>query len=420
MSNARPRALARPARRSVLAVAVTLGLLMVASPALHGAQADTPAERYAAIVVDADSGEVLFARHADDERYPASITKVMTLYLVFQALENGRLKPDDRITVSARAASRPPSKLGLPAGSRLTVDAAIRALAVRSSNDVAVALAEEIGGTESGFAAMMTAQARKLGMRHTRYVTANGLPDPRQTSSARDTAILSLAIRRDFPQYYSYFGQRRWTYQGHGYNNTNGLLHTMPGVDGIKTGYTRASGYNLVASARRDGHRVIAVVLGGRSSQTRNSHVAGLIEDGFRAQRVLASGGTLAESRAVFDAPSDPARRIALPTATPADAGRAPPAPVRVPGPEDERPVWRAQVGAFRDAALADAWLGDISRRFREQFADAEGEIVRNAGGWRQVRYGAFTRPRAAAACAALEARGVSCLVVGPVPPAGS
>src|SRR5690606_16498341 len=157
------------------------------------------------------------------------------------------------IPIPPRAAAQPPSKLGRPAGSRITVDDAIRALAVRSANDIAVALAEHVGGSEARFAALMTLRAQELGMTQTRYVNPHGLPDSRQISSARDIAILSRSMMRDFPQYYGYFGQRQWTFDGRSYNNTNGLLHSMPGVDGIKTGYTNASGYNLAASAVRDG-----------------------------------------------------------------------------------------------------------------------------------------------------------------------
>ena len=230
------------ARRVSVALACVLSLFAFSAATVNGVQAQDSSEvRYASIVVDANSGEVIFARRADSPRYPASITKVMTLYLVFEAMAEGRVSPDDLVTISPRAASQPPSKLGLPAGSRIRLDDAIRSLAVRSANDIAVALAEHVGGSEARFAALMTLRAQELGMTQTRYVNANGLPDSRQLSSARDIAILSRAVMRDFPQYYHYFGQRQWTFEGRNYNNTNGLLHSMPGVDGIKTGYTNAS-----------------------------------------------------------------------------------------------------------------------------------------------------------------------------------
>ena len=185
--------------------------------------------RYAAIVVDAATGEVLFARHADSRRYPASLTKMMTLYLTFEALEQGKAKLDDVLTISPRAASQPPSKLGLAAGQTITLDNAMRATAVRSANDMALAIGEHIGGSEARFTNMMTMKAEQLGMTQTRYVTANGLPDARQLTSARDQAILARAIMRDFPQYYSYFGLHDWAYNGRTYRNTNGLLPTGRG-----------------------------------------------------------------------------------------------------------------------------------------------------------------------------------------------
>lgn len=257
--------------------------------------------RYAAIVVDAQSGEVLFARHADSRRYPASITKVMTLYLTFEALAEGRVKPDDILTVSPHAASQPPSKLGLAAGQTITLDDAMKATAVRSANDMAVAIAEHIGGSEARFTAQMTLKAQELGMTQTRYVNANGLPDARQLTSARDLAILARAIMRDYPQYYRYFGLHDWAYNGRDYRNTNGLLHSGNGYDGMKTGYTNASGYNLAASSVRDGKRLITVVLGGRSTASRNAHVAALMDTGFEVERARSNGERIQVAQTFFE-----------------------------------------------------------------------------------------------------------------------
>lgn len=392
--------------------ALSLAALAVLTPIQSSAVAE-PEERYAAIVVDAGSGEILFARHADKRRFPASITKVMTLYLVFEALESGRIRKDEMITVSAHAAAQPPSKLGLAAGRRISVDSAIRSLAVHSSNDMAVALAEHVGGSESRFAEQMTRKARDLGMTRTRFVNPHGLPDSRHTSSAQDIAILSVAVRRDFPQYYSYFGQRRWTWEGRTYNNTNGLLHSMAGVDGLKTGFTRASGYNLTASASRDGRSLITVVLGGRSGQTRNAHVATLIRSGFEAQRIRSGGGSLDESRRAFPDPSDNAPQV-LPVET---ADNPPSAAAGAEGSRSGAATWRIQVGAFRDEATARDWLRQVGRRFPGQVGEAQGSLVQNAAGWHQARYAGFTREAAAAACAVLETNRVPCLVV--TPPAG-
>jgi D-alanyl-D-alanine carboxypeptidase (penicillin-binding protein 5/6) len=284
----------QPARRLLTAVFAAVLSLASASVILHGgdAVAQSPATqpKYAAIVIDAHSGEVLYAQRADSARYPASITKVMTMYLAFEALEQGRLKPSDTIVISPRAAAQQPSKLGLRVGDTITVDQAISAVAVKSANDIAVALAEKIGGTEARFAALMTLRAQELGMTQTRFVNANGLPDSRQLSSARDIALLSRAVMRDYPQYYSYFGQRYFEFRGQSMRNHNGLLHRMPGVDGLKTGFTNASGFNLAASAVRDGRRLIAVVLGGASTASRDNHVQELLTAGFDVMRMRADG----------------------------------------------------------------------------------------------------------------------------------
>ena len=233
--------------------------------------------RYASIIVDADTLEVLHARQIDAPRYPASLTKVMTLYLTFDALDAGTLKIDERLVVSKTAARTPPVKMGLKAGQAVSVDTLIQAVAVRSSNDAAVVLAERLGGSEAGFAEMMTAKARALGMQRTTFKTANGLPDPDQKTTARDMAKLANAILTHHQARYHYFGQKRFR----GKYNTNKLLATRADVDGFKTGYTRASGYNLMVSATQNGRRLIAIVLGGASNDSRNQHMSDLIDRGF-------------------------------------------------------------------------------------------------------------------------------------------
>ncbi|MVA97850.1 D-alanyl-D-alanine carboxypeptidase [Nitratireductor sp. CAU 1489] len=234
--------------------------------------------KYAAIVVDARDGRVLFARNADSARYPASLTKMMTLYLLFEAMEQGRVNRDTPIPVSAYAASRPPSKLGLKAGQTLPTDTAIRALATKSANDVATAVAEFLGGTEERFGAMMTAKARQLGMVGTVFRNASGLPDARQRTTARDMAKLGMSLRRRFPAYYPYFSLTSFAYRGKTIRGHNKVLETVRGADGIKTGYTRASGFNLATSVGRDGRRVVAVVMGEKTARARNAHMAELIE----------------------------------------------------------------------------------------------------------------------------------------------
>ena len=272
------------------------------------AQAAAESSRYAAIVVEASTGEVLYARRADSPRYPASITKVMTLYLVFEEMAAGRLRPTDMIPVSARAASMPPTKLGLRAGETISVDDAIRALATRSANDMAVALAERVGGSETRFAALMTLRAQELGMSNTNFANASGLPDSRQVSSARDIAILSRAVMRDFPQYYNYFSLRSFQFRGQTINNHNRLMARMPEVDGLKTGFISSSGFNLAASGVRYGHRVIAVVLGGSSGVARDDNVQMLLTTGFDILRRRDQGETIVATQNLFEgAPASPA-----------------------------------------------------------------------------------------------------------------
>jgi D-alanyl-D-alanine carboxypeptidase (penicillin-binding protein 5/6) len=237
--------------------------------------------RYAALMIDADTGEILYARQPDTQRFPASITKVMTLYMVFEQLAAGTIRLDDRIVMSRNAASQRPSKLGLRAGESLSVDQAIRSLATKSANDVAVALAEHLGGSVDGFARLMTLRARQLGMTNSRFVNPHGLPDARQVSTARDITTLSVAMIRHFPQYYHYFQQQQFVFGTQVMPNHNHLLRTMPGVDGIKTGFTNAAGFTLAASAVRDGRRLVAVVLGGPTRVARDANVETLLSSGF-------------------------------------------------------------------------------------------------------------------------------------------
>ncbi len=244
-------------------------------------------DRYAAIVMDARTNEVLLEDQADEARFPASLTKMMTLYMLFEAIERGDLSLDTRLTASRNAARQPPSRLGLACSRRrgcdsITVDQAIRGLAVQSANDVAVMVAERLGGTESRFAANMTARARELGMTETRFANASGLPDDRHRTTARDMARLSQALWRDFPQYYHYFQTESFSWRRSSGRNHNHLLGQVEGVDGIKTGYTRASGFNLATMAERNGRRVIVVVLGGETAAARDAQVAYLVEGAYQ------------------------------------------------------------------------------------------------------------------------------------------
>ena len=233
---------------------------------------------YASIVVDANSGAVLQATNADSQRYPASLTKIMTLYLLFERLESGQLKLSTRLPVSAHAAAQPPTKLSLKPGQNISVEDAILALVTKSANDVASVVAEAIGGSEPQFARMMTRKARALGMRRTTYTNASGLPDSDQITTARDQALLGRAIQERFPRYYHYFSTEAFSFRGRTYRTHNRLLNRA-GVDGIKTGFIRASGFNVVTSMRRGSRRVVAVVLGGRSSARRDAQMRELLAD---------------------------------------------------------------------------------------------------------------------------------------------
>lgn len=246
-------------------------MLGLASPALAN-------PNYAGIVVDTKTGKVLYEDNADIQRFPASLTKMMTLYLVFEAIETGKVSKSSRITFSKKAAAEPPTKLGIGAGKSITLEQAILSLVTKSANDSATAIAETLGGSEANFAAMMTTKARQLGMSRTTFRNAHGLPNTAQKTTARDMAKLSIALREHFPQHYSYFSTRSFSFGKQKIGNHNRLLGQVKGVDGIKTGYTRASGFNLASSVQANNRSIVAVVLGGRTSKARDAHMADLIK----------------------------------------------------------------------------------------------------------------------------------------------
>ncbi len=270
------------------ALSVTLAIL-------GGVSAAEARPVQSSIVVDAATGEVLSASNADASTYPASLTKMMTLYLLFEAMQDGRVKLTDTISFSKYAAGMAATNLNVDSGDRISVETAILALVVRSANDAAAAIAEHLGGTEAGFARLMTNKAQMLGMTRTTFRNANGLPDPKQRTTARDMATLSVALIRDFPQYYGYFKRTSFKYRGVTYRGHNKLLTSFKGYDGIKTGYIRLSGFNLASSAERDGRRLVVVVMGGTSPSMRDRKVADLLTQGFKAQR---GTGTLIAAKA--------------------------------------------------------------------------------------------------------------------------
>ncbi len=265
----------------------------------------------ATFVINADTGKVLQAENADAARYPASLTKMMTLYLTFEALKKGKLKLDQEMPVSLHASGQPQTNIALEPGDRLSVKDAILSLVVRSANDSAVVLSEALGGTEEGFAVKMTAKARELGMKKTVFHNASGLPDPRQRTTARDLAVLGLALKRDFPQYYPFFKTEAFTFRDKTYTTHNRVMTRYEGVDGIKTGYIRASGFNLVSSAKKNGYNLVAVVLGGRTWRERDDQMIALLDQNFN--RLIAKGDAPLTPRIMDVASLNPAAEAASP-----------------------------------------------------------------------------------------------------------
>jgi D-alanyl-D-alanine carboxypeptidase len=282
--------------------------------------------RYAAIVVDANTGDVLHDASADSVRHPASLTKIMTLYLLFERLEAGRLTLESKMTVSEHATEQAPTKLGLKVGQTLAVEDAIKALVTKSANDAAVVIAEALGGSEEEFAKAMTRKARALGMSRTLYKNASGLPDDEQVTTARDQALLAMAIQDRYPKYYRYFATSSFAWRGVAFRNHNRLLGKVEGVDGIKTGYTRASGFNLVTSVKRGKRHLVAVVLGGRSGGARDARMRELIEAHVGEGAINRTAPRIAEAPEV--APAKARVASAEKIAAPAPAPAREPAPV--------------------------------------------------------------------------------------------
>ncbi len=243
--------------------------------------------KYAAIVMNHENGTVLFSRNADKRLHPASLTKVMTLMLTFDAIKRGEISLYDKVKISRRAASMVPSKLGLKPGETITVENAIYALVTKSANDIAVALAEHVGGSEREFVAKMNRKARGIGMRQTTFKNPSGLHDIGQVTSARDMAVMGQFLIKNYPREYEYFSTKEFRYNGYTYRNHNRLMSRYQGMDGLKTGYINASGFNLIASATRQSQRLVGVVFGGRSTRTRDAHMADILNRSFERLRHL-------------------------------------------------------------------------------------------------------------------------------------
>ena len=290
---------------------------LVALPG-RGAEAQIGSARYSAIVMEARTGTVLIDAGADEPRFPASLTKMMTVYMAFEALRDGKTQLNSRVVMSDHAASRPPSKLGIPPGGSLTVEQAILALVTKSANDVAAALGEHIGGSEERFAQMMTMRARSLGMTQTRVRNASGLPDFEQVTTARDMATLGRRLFIDFPNRYHYFGTVHFAWGRAQIRNHNRMLGDYDGADGIKTGFINASGFNIVTSAQRDGVRLVGATFGGSSWVERDRHMGALLDQGFSRMGVAPRAPS-----SVMAAAGAPAPRRNVPAARPVAQGNA-------------------------------------------------------------------------------------------------
>jgi len=367
---------ASPARGLGLTVVTALALTL--SIPLQRAEAAEP--RAASIVVDANTGAVLQSKSADEPVYPASLTKMMTLYLTFELIEQGRLTYDSKIKMTEHGAAAAPSKLDLDPGEELTVLDAIKALVTKSANDVAIALAEYIGGNEVNFARLMTRKAQELGMKHTVFRNASGLPDPDQTTTARDMVTLGLRLQDDFPRHYRLFATRSFSYGGKNYRNHNTLLTRYHGTDGIKTGYTRASGFNLVSSVRRDGKHLVAAVFGGETAGKRNAHMQALLNAAFPKASTKVTRKPALVARAPQPVRAEPPVRVAAaPRPAPAPPAAVVVEPAAAPAPPAAREretaaiavakVRSVRIGMQRPDVQPEA---DAAQDARPQFAVAD------------------------------------------------
>jgi D-alanyl-D-alanine carboxypeptidase len=401
--------------------------------------------RYAAIIIDDSTGRVLHQVNADDKRYPASLTKMMTIYLTFDAIEKKRLSFDSPLTITMHAANQAPSRLGLMPGDNVTVRQAILALVTKSANDAATALGETVGGSEPAFAAMMTKRAQALGMSNTVFKNANGLPDPQQYTTARDLATLARALRRDFPQHYHYFSTPEFTYKGVTIANHNRVLNQLEGADGLKTGYIRASGFNLASSATRNGRRIVGVVLGGESGNWRDARMVQLMEQAFDntitqpAPSMIASAKpaapTVASSAAqatktarnnaiaVAEASPNRTATLADPTLnleqgdTEMTIASLPASKPRYSLPKSAGPDWAIQVGAFSKQAPAHAAAATAKGKLPQILSAARVLVLdgkEDGSKFFRARLTGLTEVAARSACKQLEQKGMGCITVAP------
>jgi D-alanyl-D-alanine carboxypeptidase (penicillin-binding protein 5/6) len=381
MRSARLHPAAARIRAFILAMLVALAAWLW--PDLVLARPGFLASRFAAIAMDAATGKVVYARNADARRYPASLTKVMTLYLAFDELDRGRLHLSDRIRISPHAAAQAPTRLGLAAGKTISVKQALDIIVVKSANDLAVALAEHIGGTEGAFVARMNRKAKALGLTRTHFANASGLPNTHNVSTARDLARLAQAMLKAHPDRYALFHLRSTTFKGRKILGHNRTLR-LPGVDGIKTGFVGASGFNIMTSAVRGHRRVVVVVLGGDSATIRDRLAADLLKTSFK--RLM----DLDEATQVADAEKPPAEKA------PADQASARPTHTWV------------QVGAYYSRAQAAARLAAVTARHPRRF-DAASRWLAEADGLYRARFNMASTSAAREGCRVLKAEGDDC-----------
>jgi D-alanyl-D-alanine carboxypeptidase len=442
---------------------VLLALLLIVAPAgaplseAHAAKRKSGSgapQIASAIVVDMNSGSILYSQSADLPRYPASLTKMMTLYVLFGYLRAGKVTPTSELVVTPHAASQAPTKLGLKPGATISTSDAVKALVTQSANDAAVTIAENLAGTEENFARVMTDTARSIGMNATTFRNASGLPNEDQITTARDMATLAAHLIHDYPEYYGVFETRYFTFNGRKYRNHNKLLFGYQGCDGIKTGYTKASGFNLTASVHRGNKHLVAVVLGGKTGGQRDAAMRSVLDRHFAKAtdtkptpaQLLASlvpapsppavqkpAYTLAPPTPVPSAPTAPAAEAS--TDTPADTATdteegdtgdpaepikasltvTEPAPKATIKPSKYQGAFQVQVGAFTSEAEAENRLGMVQQRASDLLdghMPFTTSFMRGDEEWYRARFAGFSRKSAQAACAALKKMSLDCAVM--------
>jgi D-alanyl-D-alanine carboxypeptidase len=420
---------------------MSAALLAPAGEALAAKKKPRAPSIAAAIVVDMNSGTILHQQAADAPRHPASLTKMMTLYVLFGYLKAGKITPNSELTVTAFAARQAPTKLGLKPGTTIKVNDAIKALVTQSANDAAATIAENLAGSEEAFAKLMTETARRIGMRNTLFRNASGLPNDEQITTARDMAILSAHLIHDYPDYYAVFGTQSFSFKGRKYRNHNKLLLNYKGTDGIKTGYTRASGYNLAASVHRGDKHLIAVVMGGKTGSQRDTAMRALLDKNFAAASTTKPTAAHLVASLVAPPALPPVKK---PTYASASAITAPAARVRaaataegdisepalplrasltsggsLPKPSSKRiqysGAYHVQVGAYMTQDEAENRLGMVQQRAMDLLdghLPFTASFIKDDKEWYRARFAGFSKPDAQAACAALKKMSLDCAVM--------